>query len=43
MIKVFEYMLTVFPFPQIYEFKDIDIKVMTNKYYLTKYISIITD
>jgi len=37
MIKVFEYMSTVFPFP-LYKFKRIDIKVMTNKYYLTKNI-----
>jgi len=29
-IKVFEYMSTVFPFP-LYKFKRIDIKVMTNK------------
>jgi len=41
MIKEFEYMSTVFPFPRIYEFKDIDIKVMTNKYYLTKNISLL--
>jgi len=38
MIKVFEYMSTLFPFP-LYKFKYIDIKVMTNKYYLTKNIS----
>jgi len=42
MIKVFEYMSTVFPFP-LYKFNGIDIKVMTNKYYLTKNISIIID
>jgi len=30
MIKAFEYMSTVFPFP-LYKFKGIDIKVMTNK------------
>jgi len=30
MIKVFEYMSTVFPFP-LHNFKGIDIKVMTNK------------
>jgi len=38
MIKVFEYMSTVFPFP-LRVFKGIDIKVMTNKYYLAKNIS----
>jgi len=42
MIKVFEYMSTIFPFP-LYKFKRISIKVMTNKYYLTKNISIIID
>jgi len=42
MIKVFEYMSTVFPFP-LYKFIRIDIKIMTNKYYLTKNISSVID
>jgi len=42
MIKVFEYMSTVFPFP-LYKFNRIDVKVMTHKYHLTKNISIISD
>jgi len=33
MIKVFEYMSTIFPFLP-HKFKYIDFKVMTNKYYL---------
>jgi len=33
MIKILEYMSTMFPFPP-YKFKYIDIKVMINKYYL---------
>jgi len=42
MIKVFEYMSTIFPFP-LYKLKHIDIKVITYKYHLTKNISIISD
>jgi len=42
MIKAFEYMSTIFPFP-LYIIKGIDIKVMTNKYYITKNISMIID
>jgi len=42
MIKVFEYMSTVFPYP-LNIIKGIDIKVMPYKYYLTKNISVITD
>jgi len=35
MIKIFEYMSTIIPFSTIYELQYIDIKVITNKYYLT--------
>jgi len=46
MIKVFEYMSTVFPFP-LHKFKGIDIKVLSQYYldknYLTKNISVIID
>ena len=38
MIKIFEYMSTIVPF-SVEEVKYIDIKVMTNKYYLTNVLS----
>jgi len=42
LIKIFEHMSSVLPFLP-YNFKYIDIEVMTNKCYLTKNISIIID
>jgi len=39
MIKVFEYMSTIFPFPSTYYFEYAYIKVMINRYFITKNIS----
>jgi len=38
MIKVFEYMSTIFPSSSTYNFRFAYIKVMTNRYYVTKNI-----